>query len=95
MKDKVMRPFRPPRTAADKSGTAKGQGISGLDRLEIASDPLPVESEEATELGVISKPFVVHETERPHRDSSPKGKMAADDVASLHHQRPANMSTDD
>jgi hypothetical protein len=95
MKDKVMRPFRPPRTAADKPGTAKGQGISGVDRVEIASDPLPGESAEAPELGVISKPLVVHETERPQLDSITKGKMAADDVASLPSKKPPNMSTAD
>jgi hypothetical protein len=85
MKDKVMRPFRPPRTAADKPGTAKGQGISGDE-----NGTTPAKGQ-----GVISKPLVVHETERPQLDSITKGKMAADDVASLPSKKPPNMSTAD
>ncbi len=65
MKDKVMRPFRAPRIAADRSGTATGKGISGLDRPEITSEALPIESQEATEVGVIWKPFIIHETQHP------------------------------
>jgi hypothetical protein len=65
MKGKVMRPCRAPRLAADRSGRATGKGISGIDRSEITSEPLPIESQEATELGLIWKPVIIPETQHP------------------------------
>ncbi len=65
MKSKLRRPFRAPREAVDRS-----KGGEVVDQLDAAKelpppDGVQSESEEATELGVLWKPFVVKETEYP------------------------------
>jgi hypothetical protein len=69
MKSKLRRPFRAPREAVDRS---KGGKVA--DQLDAAKEQPPPncvqsESEEATELGVVWKPFVVKETEYPEVES--------------------------
>jgi hypothetical protein len=53
-----MRPFRPPREAVDSGRSAR-----------VIQEPTPVtvdsDSQEATELGVVWKPYIIKETEVP------------------------------
>jgi hypothetical protein len=63
MKSKLRRPFRAPREAVDRS-----KALKVSDQLDVATeqpppDPLQSDSEEATELGVVWKPWVVKETQ--------------------------------
>jgi hypothetical protein len=65
MKSKLRRPFRAPREAVDRS-----KALKVSDQLDVAAeqpppDPLQSDSEEATELGVVWKPWVVKETQDP------------------------------
>jgi hypothetical protein len=65
MKSKLRRPFRAPREAVDRS-----KALKVSDQLDVATeqpppDPLQTDSEEATELGVVWKPWVIKETQDP------------------------------
>ena len=65
MKSKLRRPFRAPREAVDRSKGEKLADQSDIAREEPPNNVVQTESEEATELGVVWKPFVVKETEYP------------------------------
>jgi hypothetical protein len=63
MRSKLRRPFRAPREAVDRS-----KALKVTDNLDVAIEqPLPdllqSDSEEATDLGVVWKPWIVKETE--------------------------------
>jgi hypothetical protein len=69
MKSKLRRPFRAPREAVDRSKGEKLADQADIAREEPPNNVVQTDSEEATELGVVWKPFVVKETEVPEVES--------------------------
>jgi hypothetical protein len=93
MKSKLRRPFRAPREAVDRSKGEEVADQSDAAREEPPHDVVQTESEEATELGVVWKPFVVTETEYPEVESVGKdqGYVRLDSITETGDEYEARM----